>query len=128
MSTERKRVEISEVPKAEPRKRVETLEPVKAEPRKREQPIVIDEEVEVNEKPIPSKVVIAKVILEDEEPIAEKKRARAKASDDKYIRFSLKEYSQNFKLISDRVQKDEIRWAYYAIDGDEGYHYFIINK
>jgi hypothetical protein len=71
--------------------------------------------------------------ITEEEPvntelIMESKKIRAKASDDKYVRFASSEYKDNFKIISERLQKNEIKFAYFAIDGDDFYHYYILIK
>jgi hypothetical protein len=36
--------------------------------------------------------------------------------------------SQEFKTIGERVQKGELRWLYYAIEGNKGYHFYTIIK
>ncbi len=55
----------------------------------------------------------------------EPKKRKVKA-DDKYIRVSSKAKIEELRLISERVQRNEIKWAYYAADGDKGYHYYIV--
>ena len=85
------------------RKRVEPKPVLKVEPKVRE----LDEAEKEDTNPEPKK--------------------RAKPSDDKYIRFSV-DLKDNFKAIGDRIQKGELKWAYYAIDGDKGYHYYMVLK
>ncbi len=33
-----------------------------------------------------------------------------------------------YKSICEQVQKGEIKWMYYAVDGDKGYHHYITIK
>ncbi len=47
---------------------------------------------------------------------------------DKYIRISSDAKSQEFKVIGDRVQKGELKWAYYTIENEKGFHYYIIKN
>jgi len=103
---------------SEEKKRIERLIPPKPEPKKRETIISqIKPEIKVEE------MVNAELL------VAEKKRIRAKSSDDKYIRFSSKEYKDNFSIISERVLKGEIQLAYSAIDEPDYYFYYlVINK
>jgi hypothetical protein len=91
--------------KLEPKKR----EVVKLEPKKREVPIplpVIEPKVEVKETP------------------KETKPKRV----DKYIRIAQDASMDDRKQFASRVEKGEITLAYYAIDNDKGYHYYIVNK
>ena len=142
MSQERKRVERVLPPKVTPKKIEEPIKveevkveikPVKARvaPKPKEIPKK-EEKAKVSEiikTPVKQKLVVKAVELINEDLVMpEVKRTRTKASDDKYIRFSEKNYGESAKIISDRLQKGEIKYAYYAIDGDEGYHYFLINK
>tara|TARA_R110000851_G_scaffold238283_2_gene391079 strand:+ start:399 stop:677 length:279 start_codon:yes stop_codon:yes gene_type:complete len=41
-----------------------------------------------------------------------------------YIRVSEKSIMNKFIEIGKRVYKGELRWMYYAIDGNIGYHYY----
>ena len=49
-----------------------------------------------------------------------------KLSEDKYIRLSENSNIEKFKEMSDKIQNKTHEWAYYAIDGDKGYHYYRI--
>lgn len=49
-------------------------------------------------------------------------------SDAKYIRISTDADIEEFKEMSQRIQNRSIQWAYYAIDGDKGYHYYLVLK
>lgn len=126
MAQERKKIERVLPPKPEPKKRIEVVvEEVKSVKAKAE---VKKEEKVINTSVKQKLVVKAVELISKDIVVPEAKKSRAKASDDKYIRFSEKNYGESSKIISDRLQKGEIKYAYYAIDGDEGYHYFLINK
>ena len=45
-------------------------------------------------------------------------------SDSTYIKLHPKDKSDEFRTIGERVQRGELKWAYYAIDNDKGYHYY----
>jgi hypothetical protein len=64
--------------------------------------------------------------LEPEEPIL--KIEKRKKNDFKTIRIALGSDIEERKQISDRVNKGELTFACYAIDGENGYHYYFINK
>ena len=142
MAIERKKAEGKPVVAIEPKKRerpievkpeVKVVEPVKAKVAPKPVPKV-ESKKRVEPKPVVKVPAIPtiKKITEDEpvnpELVMESKRVRAKPSDDKYIRFACSEYKDNFKVISERVQKNEIKFAYFAIDGDDFYHYYILIK
>ena len=81
------------------RKKVEKKEIPKVEPRKRPEP----------ELELPTE-----------------KKARAKASDDKYLKLCEDAKQEEFKAFSERIQKGELKWAYYASDNGKGYHHYLI--
>lgn len=62
-----------------------------------------------------------------EEPLVVKEERKRK-SDFKTIRIAMNADIEERKRISDRVNKGEITFGYYAVDGDNGYHYYFINK
>ncbi len=41
-----------------------------------------------------------------------------------YVRVSENSKSSKFFDMGEKVKKGELRWAYYAIDGNIGYHYY----
>ena len=61
------------------------------------------------------------------EPPKERK-PRAKASDDKYIRVATDAKQEETRAIGERVQRGEVKWAYFAGEGDKGYHYYLVKK
>ena len=98
MAKERKKVKPKPIPIVEPKKR---------------------------EEKVKGKKKVEKVI--EKEEVAESK-VKAKASDDKYIRISIGASVEDYKKINDRVLREEIKWAYYGIDNDKGYQYYIVLK
>ena len=150
MSQERKRVEKAPIAKPTPKKR--------EQPKIEEKPIEVIPEVKVVEKPkakpkpVPkvepkkreevkvvkvekpkAKVVVKPEIKEEdlinpEVAMADYKRARAKPSNDKYVRYASSEYTKNKAIISEKLLKNEMKFAYFAIDGDDFYHYYILTK
>lgn len=46
----------------------------------------------------------------------------------KYFKLAEDAKIEDFKLASEKVHNGEYKWLYYAIDGNKGYHYYIINK
>jgi hypothetical protein len=46
----------------------------------------------------------------------------------KYIRIAENANIEEFRAISDRVHKGELKLAYYAVDNDKGYHYYEVLK
>ena len=130
MSQERKRVEKAPIAKPTPKKR--------EEPKLEEKPIeVIPEVVEkpkAKPKPVPKaepkkrEEIKESDLINPELAIGETKRVRAKASDDKYVRYASSEYLKNKLTISEKIQKNEMKFAYFAIDGDDFYHYYILTK
>ncbi len=99
MSQERKKVERVIPPKPEPKKRVEVIPEVKVED-----------------------------LINPDIAMVEYKRVRAKASSDKYVRYASSEYLKDKLIISEKIQKNEMKFAYFAIDGDDFYHYYILTK
>ena len=51
-----------------------------------------------------------------------------KVGDDKFIKLAEDATSEEFKTIGDRVQKGEVRWHHYAVDGNKNYHHYLIIK
>lgn len=49
-----------------------------------------------------------------------------KLSEDKYIRIAENSDIEKFKEMSARIQNKSIEWAFYAIDGERGYHYYRV--
>lgn len=56
------------------------------------------------------------------------KEEKKKKSDFKTIRIASNADIEDRKHISERVQKGELTFAYYAVDGDNSYHYYFVNK
>ncbi len=109
MSAERKKAEKKEIPKVEPKKRAEPKVVPKVEPK----PKVVGK--------VETKKVTESVTNEPTE-------AKAKRSENKYVRIAFDAKAEEKKEISEKVQKGELKLACYAIDGDKGYHYYLVIK
>jgi hypothetical protein len=108
MSDERKKADKKPVPKLEPKKRVAPIPVPKVEPKKRA-------EVKLIAKEIPKPIIL--------EPTEKVKR-----SENKYVRISLDAKQEERKEFSEKMQRGELKLAYYAIDGDKSYHYYLVMK
>lgn len=51
--------------------------------------------------------------------------AKKELKEDKYIRIA-GDSKQEFKAISERIQRGEVKWVYYASDNGKGYHYYLV--
>lgn len=113
----RKAPPTKEEPKSVPAKRVvqAVKKVVKKEPIKRtlkKGPEIPDE---LKPKPIPIS-----------ERIGPAKTKRL--PEDKYIRVANDADIEKFKEMSSRIQSGSIQWAYFGVDGDKGYHYYLVLK
>jgi hypothetical protein len=90
------------------RKKAELKPIVKLEPKQR-----------VNPKSAPSLKPIE--IVEEEKP-------KIKRAENKYVRISLDAKQDERADIINKVKNGVIKWAFYATDGDKGYHHYIILK
>lgn len=56
-----------------------------------------------------------------------KKRVKKglKRNNREYIKVSENSKSNKFIEMGVKVQKGEVKWSYYAIDGNVGYHYYL---
>lgn len=90
------------------RKKAELKPIVKLEPKQR-----------VNPKSAPSPKPIE--IVEEEKP-------KIKRAENKYVRISLDAKQDERADIINKVKNGEIKWAFYATDNDNGYHYYQILK
>lgn len=111
MAKERKKTELKPVVKPIVPKKREKVEEVK--------PV----ETRVA-KPKVDEVKTVDVPIEEPKPKEEKR----KKTDFKTIRVASNADIEERKHIADRVQKGELTLAYYAVDGDNAYHYYYINK
>jgi len=44
------------------------------------------------------------------------------------IKIEKNDSMEKFREIGNRVQKGEVKWMAYAIEGDKAYHYYIVLK
>jgi hypothetical protein len=86
-------------------------------------PVVPKKRETVEPKVVPAKIETPKVV--EETPVKEDKKRK---SDFKTLRIAMGTNIEERKQIADRVSKGELSFAYYAVDGDNGYHYYYINK
>ena len=122
MSEERKRIPKAPIAKPTPRARVEAKVPEKPIKKVEVKTPVTKGKTKLVVKP---EVKIEEIINPEVAPIEIK---RKKPSDDKYVRFASSEFKNNHKTITDRVIKEEIKFAYFAVDGEEFYYYYLIIK
>lgn len=55
-----------------------------------------------------------------------KKTSKTNKSTNKdYVRISENSQASKFKEMGEKVQKGELKWSFYAIDGNVGYHYYV---
>lgn len=47
---------------------------------------------------------------------------------EKIIRVAMNGNQEQFKSLGDQQQRGEVKWMYYAIDGDKGYHHYLLTK
>ena len=48
-----------------------------------------------------------------------------KKNNREYVKVSENSKSSKFVEMGEKVQKGEVKWSYYAIDGNVGYHYYL---
>lgn len=95
---------------------------------------VVPKKREKVEEPKPVKSRVTKPKVEEVKPVEvpkeepKAKEEKRKKSDFKTIRVASNADIEERKHISDRVQKGELTLAYYAVDGDNSYHYYFVNK
>jgi len=126
MSVERKKVELKPINKLEPKKRIPLPETVIEE---------IPTEVPTLEEEVIQKEVVKKVksspkqnmeiVIDDEQ---KEVRQRAKPSDNKYVRLCMEAKSEERKEFNDKVKNGELKMAFYSVEGDNGYHYYLVMK
>lgn len=83
-------------------------EPVKRTPKKEVSKIEVTKNVPVSERIGPAKT--------------------KRMAEDKYIRVASDADIEKFKEMSQRIQSGSIQWAYFAVDGDKTYHYYLVLK
>jgi len=52
-----------------------------------------------------------------------KRTPKTKSPD--YVRISENSQASKFKEMGERIQRGEIKWSFYGIDGNVGYHYYL---
>lgn len=79
------------------------------------------EKKRVVRKPIPKIVAKKRPPPEPEPPKSKKPK-----TEDKYVRLATDASQEEFRAIGERVQAGEVKWAYYAGDGNKGHHYYLV--
>lgn len=115
--SDRKKTDKKPIPVIEPKKRVEATPIPKVEPKKREK-------VEI--KPVLKEVV--KGVIKPIEVEVIEPEPRFKRSENKYIKLALDAKAEEKKEFSDKVNKGELRFAFFGLDGDKGYHHYLVLK
>ena len=59
------------------------------------------------------------------EPEPELKKVKPQL-DFKLVRLAMDAPQEEFKAMGERVQSGEVKWHHYAVDGNKGYHYYIV--
>lgn len=81
------------------------------------------------QKPSPKRKVKLNLDITDQESnveVVEVKRERIKeVKDNRYIRVCVDEGREKFNEIAEKIKNGEVKWSYYAIDNDKGYHYYF---
>lgn len=106
---------------AKERKKAEPKPIIKAEPKKRDVKEVVE-----TVKPIPKKVV--KTELKVEPKVEEQPEVKPKRAENKYVRIALDAKGEERTAIAEKVKSGELKYAFYATDGDKGYHHYLIIK
>lgn len=101
----------------EERKKVEKNLVGSITPKKREEPI----ESIVKEIPTESKTSVKSKTEPKQEPETPKTVL-------KFVKVCDGSKQEERKEIGDKVMRGELKWHYYAIDGDKGCHYYLILK
>jgi hypothetical protein len=60
--------------------------------------------------------------------VVEEEKPKVKRAENKYVRISLDAKQDERADIINKVKKGDLRYAYYATDNDNGYHYYQILK
>lgn len=118
MGIERKKAVPKEIVRVEPKKRVETKAPIIVEPKKRVEStpvVIIEPKIEV-------KVEIKKEPILEEQKV---KRSKNRPADGTYVRIALDAKAEERKILNERVLKGELKSAYFAVDGNKSYHYYL---
>mgnify|MGYP003629863089 CR=1 FL=1 len=56
------------------------------------------------------------------------KPKKAKAKPKQYIKVSINSKHSKFVEVGKRVQEGEVQWSRYVVEGNIGYHYYLILK
>jgi hypothetical protein len=124
MYEDRKKVTPKPINKSQPKKRVEAKKVIKPKSN-------VENKTE-NKKRVEPKKIVKQVPKKREAPPKKQEttinKPKVKKSDDKYVRIALDATSDERKSFTDRVAKGELKLAYFAVENDKGYHYYLVIK
>lgn len=63
--------------------------------------------------------------VENLKVVPKPKSNKKPVNDNRYVRVSERSKTAKFVEMGEKVQRGEVKWMYYAIDGDIGYHYYL---
>ena len=75
-------------------------------------------------KVVKTAVVTPKTAKPGNETTKKTRTVRNKASE--FVRLPSNAKREDFRAMGERIRSGEIQWAYYAVDGNIGYHYYLI--
>jgi len=68
------------------------------------------------------KLIVAKELIKLEEVV------KVKKSENKYERICTEAKAEERTKFYEKVKNDELKYAFYATDGDKGYHHYLVIK
>ena len=101
--------------------------PKKSTPLKKVSPtkeVVVKKPV-VRKKPIGKKTVAKKKVIEELLARDEPPKIRLKRKMYEYEKLAQNAHASKFHEMGQRVQRGEMKWAYYTTEDDIGYHYYV---
>jgi len=82
-----------------------------------------EEKKRVESKPIPKQASRKRPDPEPEPPKPKKTKIQQEY---KFVRLAMDAPQEEFKAVGDRVQAGELKWHHYAVDGNKGYHHYLV--
>jgi len=58
----------------------------------------------------------------------DKSKKEIKAKEKKFVKLKASSTKEEFSTILQKVQKGELKWSFYATEGDTGYQYYEVLK
>jgi hypothetical protein len=63
--------------------------------------------------------------VDDGDTIKESSKPQTEKSNSKYIKICADEPQEKFSELGRKVISNELKWCYYAMENDKGYHFYI---